>query len=215
MTKVKQPRVRLTLPPGFAGLPLGESEQDNARNLRELAERIAAPAGMDKGTMLRHLTVLATVMARNQVLLFGRFLVSATDTERPAPANLVMSVAPLAVAPTGRSAVAARNRGAAAADLLRRHRERVPRAVAHVVDLPVGPAMVAATAGDYRLPPETTGRPDPLVRPEFKAEFQILAPDGLHLIALAVTTGDETAWPAVAAAAMRVATSLRFEPAEK
>ena len=198
-----RPHVRLVPPPGFAGLPIEESEEDNARNLRALAARTAGPAGVTPQTMTEHLTLLAAVMATNGVLLYGRFAVSTTDGGRPATASLALTMRALAAEA---SDAMVRNRGAAAAELLRLYRKRVPHAVARVVDLPIGPAMVATTAGEYRLPAG--------VRPELKAEFQIVAPDGRHLVVLAVITADEAAWPAVAAAASHVATTLRFEPAE-
>lgn len=80
-----------------------------------------------------------------------------------------------------------------------------------VVELTAGPAMVAASAGEYRLPPEITGQPETVVRPEFKAEFQLPTPDGKRLVVMAVTTDSEAGWSAVAAEAMRIANSIRFE----
>jgi hypothetical protein len=192
------PQLILEPPPGFAGLTLGESKEDNARTLHELAGRIAVQAGVDTGTMAGYLTVLATVMAVNKVQLYGRFTVSTVDSGQVA--SLALCMLPLA-SPSDNPAI--RHRPAAAAELLKQHRKRVPHAEAHVVELPIGPAMIAATAGEHRLP---SGR----VVPEFKAEFQIPAPDGVQLIVLAVTTESETAWPSVAAAAKRVAESLRF-----
>ncbi|WP_116041769.1 hypothetical protein [Amycolatopsis palatopharyngis] len=74
-----------------------------------------------------------------------------------------------------------------------------------------GPSMVAQRAGEHRISPEAAGQLQEVVIPEFKAEFQILAPDAAHLVVMVITTTSEIGWPAVAAEAMRVANSVRFE----
>lgn len=50
------------------------------------------------------------------------------------------------------------------------------------------------------------------MRPEFKAEFQVPTPDLRRIVILVVVTGNETAWPLVAAQTRRIADSLRFDP---
>jgi hypothetical protein len=209
MTTSATPRLLLEPPPGFVGLPLGESDEDNATNLRRLADTVAARSGQNAGRMTEHLRVLAAIMARNQVRLFGRFAIR-TDDGEPVLAGLTLAMPALAGANDIRAKVAD-NRAITAAALLRRHRKHDPHAMAGIITLPIGPAVVAASAGDYRLPPGPTGKPRPVVRPEFKAKFQIPAPDGTHLIVMTVTTDSEAGWPTVAGEALRVARSMKFE----
>ena len=98
-----------------------------------------------------------------------------------------------------------------AAMLVKQYLEKHPDAEAHVVQLESGPSMVAQRAGEHRISPEAAGQLQEVVIPEFKAEFQILAPDAAHLVVMVITTTSEIGWPAVAAEAMRVANSVRFE----
>ncbi|MQA61857.1 MAG: hypothetical protein GEU86_10250 [Actinophytocola sp.] len=211
-TKPKSmPRLLIDLPPGFAGLTItGDDEQDTP-SVADLAARIARPAGRSTEQMAEYVGLLASLMADNQARLFGRFATSDQHLPEPVVANFVLAMPELAAGDSDVAGHIAPNGSVVAAQLEKIYRKRHPAADVRVVELAVGPAMVAATAGEYRLPPEVTGQSAPIVRPEFKAEFQIPAPDGSRLVVIAVTTDSEAGWPAVAAEAMRIANSVRFE----
>lgn len=186
-------RLRILPPPGFAGLPLGDTEEETLGNIRATATRLGVHSGHDVDRMTRGLGVLAGIVGPSRIRLFGRFAVATAG--EPALATLAVTMVPLPGKVT-------------AAGLLRAYRARNPHAAARLVALPAGPAIVAAGAGHHRLPPEVTGVPRVVVRPQFIAEIQILA---TGLIGLTVTTDSEAGWPGVAAEAMRVAASMRIE----
>ncbi len=76
------------------------------------------------------------------------------------------------------------------------------------VELPIGPAIVAISGGEFHLPGED-------VRPQIKAEYQIPFPDGRSVVVLSVAAESEDAWPAVAEATAKVAWSLRGSQAAR
>lgn len=204
------PRLVIDLPPGFTGLTVtGDDEQDAAR-VDALARRTAEAAGQSPERMADHIALIAHVLADNRARLFGRFATRENTEQEPVTATIVLAMPELDTEDTDASRVA-RNGNLVAAELERQYRQRHPEADVRVVELSAGPAMVAASAGEYRLPPEMTGQAQTVVRPEFKAEFQLPAPDGHRLVVMAVTTDSEAGWPAVAAEAMRIANSIRFE----
>jgi hypothetical protein len=186
-------RLRILPPPGFAGLQLGDTEDETLGNIRATATRLSVDSGQDVGLVTRGLGMLAGIVGPSRIRLFGRFAVATAG--EPALATLAVTMVPLP-------------RKVTAAGLLRAYRDRNPHAAARLVDLPAGPAIVAAGAGHYRLPPEMTGLPHVLVRPQFVAEIQILAGS---LIGLTVSTDSEAGWPGVVAATMRVAASITIE----
>lgn len=204
------PRLVIDLPPGFTGLTVtGDSEQDAAQ-VEALAQRTAAPAGQSRERMADHLGIIANMLADNRALLFGRFATRENTEQEPVTATVVLAMPELDTEDTDVSQVA-RNGNLVAAELERQYRQRHPESDVRVVELTAGPAMAAASAGEYRIPPEMTGQAETVVRPEFKAEFQLPTPDGKRLVIMAVTTDSEAGWPAVAADAMRIANSIRFE----
>jgi hypothetical protein len=90
-------------------------------------------------------------------------------------------------------------------------RRRFPAAESRVVQLPCGPAVAAVFFGEFRIPPERSGRDAEVVVPVHRAQFLIPAPTGRHLVVLEVNTGSEQAWPAVAEQAVASARSIRFQ----
>lgn len=209
-TQDAAPRLVIDLPPGFTGLTVtGDSEQDAAQ-VQALAQRTAAAAGESPERMTDHLGIIAHVLTDNRARLFGQFATRENTDQEPVTATVVLAMPELDTTDTDVASVA-RNGNVVAAELERQYRQRHPESDVRVVELTAGPAMVAASAGEYRLPPEMTGQPETLVRPEFKAEFQLPTPDGTRLVVMAVITDSEAGWPAVAAEAMRIANSIRFE----
>lgn len=204
------PRLVIDLPPGFTGLTVtGDSEQDAAQ-VEALAQRTAEAAGQSHERMADHLGLIAHVLADNRARLFGRFATRENTEQEPVTGTVVLAMPELDTEDTDVASVA-RNGNLVAAELERQYRQRHPASDVRVVELAAGPAMVAASAGEYRLPPEMTGKAQTVVRPEFKAEFQLPTPDGKRLVVMAVTTDSEAGWPAVAADAMRIANTIRFE----
>jgi hypothetical protein len=165
-------RLTLDLPPGFAGLPLGDSAEETAAYIRDTARQLADRTGRD---VTGELGTLAAVMAKRWIRLLGRFAVCADE---PALATLALAVVPLGA----EKSVPPRD----------------PHASTRAVRLPIGPAQLIVRAGDRLLPSGA--------RPELSAEFRVATPGAL--VVLTVTTNSEPAWPAVAAEAMRVATSM-------
>ncbi|WP_092531131.1 hypothetical protein [Amycolatopsis arida] len=201
------PELLVDVPPGFVGLPLRGSAEDNAAAIAGLASDLAPHAGDQAAELPRHLTWLAQLLAEGSVRLYGRFAVSDTSL-----AELALAVVPLRAEDDTGPAAVRRNRHAAVEELRRHYLERHPGADARIVPLGLGPAMVAVTAGEYRLPPQATRTGQATVLPQLRAEFQLPVPAGTHLIVLVVTGRDEETWQAVLTAAMRVANSIRLEP---
>lgn len=205
------PRLLIDLPPGFTGLPLTGDEEQDTSSVTDLAARTARQAGHSTEQMAEYVGLLASLMADNQARLFGRFATSDEHLPEPVVANFVLAMPELAAGDSDIADHIAPNASVVAGELEKNYRKRHPAADVRVVELTIGPAMVAASAGEYRLPPEVTGQAAPVVRQEFKAEFQIPTPDGSRLVVMAVTTDSEAGWPAVAAEAMRIANSIRIE----
>lgn len=204
------PKLLIDVPPGFAGLPITGKGEDIAAHIRELSTKAADSSPQPIDDLEDNLGAIAHFMARENIRLFGRFAVSADDLPEPVLANLALAMPRLDV---GRDQVETirENRHNVAKELVKLYRERFPDADVHEVTLDMGPAMVAQRAGEFHIPPAATGRPDEVVRTEFKAEFQIPTPDGLRLVIMTVTTDSEAGWPAVAAEAVRIANGIRLE----
>nr|WP_225957739.1 hypothetical protein [Amycolatopsis lexingtonensis] len=96
------------------------------------------------------------------------------------------------------------NRDAVVAAMAAEYRTRHPRSAVQPVRLPIGPALVAFSGGEFHLPEHD-------VRTQIKAEYQIPLPDGRYVVILSVVAESEDAWPAVAEATAKVAWSLRSE----
>ncbi|MGH3520719.1 MAG: hypothetical protein ACRDQ7_25765 [Haloechinothrix sp.] len=173
--------------------------------------KIAAHAKQNVETTELYLTAVAQSMAANHVRLYGQFAVGGDDLDEPALASITLAMPPARRSVDPEVATIESHRNTVAALLVKKHRDRRPEADVNVVELGIGSAMAATSAGEYRMPPEVTGQDQVVVRPQFKAEFQIPAPEGVKIIVLAVTTDNEAGWPTVAAAAMRIANSIRFE----
>ncbi|MQA08285.1 MAG: hypothetical protein GEU98_06975 [Pseudonocardiaceae bacterium] len=211
MTEPRTAQILVDTPPGFVRLPLPSEEERGTERITALAGQIAQHDGYSAEQMSRYLGLVGTALYDNNVRLFGKFVVG---TDEPAVATLTLVLGGL-TEPDSEDAERIRSYPAKAADaLLARYRERRPDSDAQVVRLPIGPAVAAATAGEYRLPPEMTGQHEEIVRPVFRAEFQVLAPDGARLIILSVNTNSEAGWPDVARTALEVASSIRYEPGD-
>lgn len=209
-----EPELLLDLPPGFTGLPLRGSEEDNAASIDALAAELAPHAGEHAAAMPEYVNWFAHLLADNKVRLYGRFVVSDESVAGPVPADLVLAVAALEAADDDAPAALRRNPDIAAARLRQQYVERHPHADARVVRLAMNTAMVAVTAGEYRLPRDATRTGQETVLPQIRCEFQIPTPDGAHLVMMAVSTTSESGCQAVLTEAMRIANTIRVEDPE-
>lgn len=144
----------------------------------------------------RYVTWFAQSLPEETIRLYGRFAVEADAVADPVLADLAAAVVLL----DGDDSVAR---------LRQRYRARHPHADVRAIRLATGPAIVAVTAGEYRLPPDLAGHGVDTVLRRITAEFQIPAPDGAHLALMTVSTANEAGCQAVLTAAMRVANSIR------
>lgn len=183
------PVMNVDLPQTFAGIAIEDSAEATERSIRATAAQLSVHSGQNEARVVTGLGTLAAVLAPNQVRLFGRFAVGTTAD--PVLATLAIAMLPGAG-------------GQTADTLAKRCQDNTPHAVVHVVDLPVGPAVLVTSAVDYPA----------LERPALTAEFRIPLP-GNGVVLLTVVTDDEIGWPAVAAEAMRLATSVRLHPDER
>ncbi|WP_125801343.1 hypothetical protein [Amycolatopsis sp. WAC 01416] len=200
--------LQLDLPPGFTGMPVTENDTMNARFALGVSEKAAVHTGRSTEDFAAALLTLTPELKSNGVRVFGKF--AAGDSPE------YLATLSLAVLrwPDADTEMLTLRRNAVAEALLDVHRKKHPLADARVIRLPIGPAMAAVEAGEYRLPPEFTGRPTENIRAQAKVEYQIPLPDSDYLAVLVVTAESETGWPAVAEAASRVAYSLRPSPTE-
>lgn len=209
-TDQAEPALEIDLPPGFTGLPLHGSEDENAAAIGELATLLAPHAGDQATELPAYLTWFAQMLAANKVRLYGRFAVSDDALDSPVLADLVLAVAKLD--PGDHDATLLRgNRTLTATHLRHQYVSRHPEADARIIDLRLGPAMAAVTAGEYRLPPEATRSSQEVTLPRLRAEFHIPAPDGTHLVMMSIATSSEAGRQAVLTEAVRIANSIRLE----
>lgn len=199
------PSLRIDLPPGFTGMPVTGDDSMNARLAWSISEKVAAPAGRSTEDFAAALMVLTPDLKANGVRLFGKF--AAGD----GPEYLATLSLGVLTWPDADTEMLALRRTAVAEALLNVYKTKHPQADARLLRLPIGPALAAVEAGEYRLPPTYTGRPTEVVRAQAKVEYQIPLPDGEHVAVLVVTAESKVGWPAVAEAASRVAYSLRAE----
>ncbi|WP_199431327.1 hypothetical protein [Qaidamihabitans albus] len=155
--------------------------------------------------------VVGSPEGEDSVRLFGRFAVGG---DAPEPATFSLAVVELTRPGAAPVAHLTRDRGLVAEALRAQYQQHRPEADTRVIDLTIGPALAAVTAAEYRLPPEMSGHSREVVRPVFRIEVQIPAPDGRHLVVVDVTTESEADWPAVAEETVRIANSIRVEPRE-
>jgi hypothetical protein len=184
--------LRIDLPPGFSGLPVGSDDQLNRRHAWTVAENVAGGVGKSVEEFGSFLMALVPTMQANGIRVFGKFAVGPRKGD---VATLTLGVAQWPEAAPG-------NREAVVAAMAEEYRSRHKGAVVQPVRLPIGPAVVAISGGEFHLP----GRE---VRAQFKAEYQIPLPDDRSVVILSVVAESEDAWPAVAEATAKVAWSLR------
>ncbi|HET6703783.1 hypothetical protein [Amycolatopsis sp.] len=184
--------LQIDLPPGFAGMPVGSDDRMNRSHAWMVAENAAAGAGKSVEEFGNYLMALVPTMQANGIRVFGKFAVGIRKGD---VATLTLGVAQWPAEAPG-------SRDALVAAMVEEYRSRHKRAVVQPVRLPIGPAIVAISGGEFHLPERD-------VRTQIKAEYQIPLPDGRSVVILSVVAESEDAWPAVAEATARVAWSLR------
>ncbi|WP_410595863.1 hypothetical protein [Amycolatopsis sp. lyj-23] len=184
--------LQIDLPPGFSGLPVGSDDRMNRSHAWTVADNLAAGAGKSVEEFGSYLMALVPTMQANGIRVFGKFAVGPRKGD---VATLTLGVAQWPDAAPG-------SRDALVAAMAEDYRGRHKRAVVQPVRLPIGPAVVAISGGEFHLPERD-------VRTQIKAEYQIPLPDGRSVVILSVVAESEDAWPAVAEATAKVAWSLR------
>ncbi|WP_329054102.1 hypothetical protein OG738_13625 [Amycolatopsis sp. NBC_01488] len=188
--------LQIDLPPGFSGMPVGTGDRLNRSHAWMVAENVAAGAGTSIEEFGSYLMALVPAMQANGIRVFGKF---AVGTRKGDVATLTLGV-------TQWPETAPANRDAVVAALAEQYRGRHKHAVVRPVRLPIGPAIVAISEGEFRLPEKG-------VRAQIKGEYQIPLPDNRSVVILSVVAESEDAWPAVAEATAKVAWSLRSDEA--
>lgn len=201
------PGLLLTPPPGFVGLPLRTGGPDNVANIDALAAKLAPHAGEHSAELPRYVTWFAHLLAEENIRLYGRYPVDVDALDEPVLADLAAAVVPLDIGSDDQLVALRNHRDVVVAQLRQRYLERHPHAHTTVARLAMGPAMVAVTAGEYRLPSDLTRQET--VLPRIAAEFQIPTPDGAHVALLTASTAHDAACQAMLTATTRVANSIR------
>ena len=184
--------LQMDLPPGFAGMPVGADDKMNRGYAWTVAENLAAGAAKSVEEFGSYLMSLVPAMQANGIRVFGKFAVGRRKGD----------VATLTLGVVQWPETAPSSRDALVAAMAEQYRGRHKRAVVQPVRLPIGPAIVAISGGEFHLPEQD-------VRTQIKAEYQIPLPDGRSVVILSVVAESEDAWPAVAEATAKVAWSLR------
>ncbi|MEV7093741.1 hypothetical protein AB0M80_12985 [Amycolatopsis sp. NPDC051045] len=182
--------LQIDLPPGFAGMPVGSDDKLNRGHAWMVAENLASGTSVEQ--FGSYLMALVPTMQANGIRVFGKFAVGPRKGD---VATLTLGVAQWPDTAPG-------SRDALVAAMAEQYRSRHKRAVVQPVRLPIGPAIVAISGGEFHLP-------DGDVRAQITAEYQIPLPDGRSVVILSVVAESEDAWPAVAEATAKVAWSLR------
>ncbi|WIX86446.1 hypothetical protein [Amycolatopsis sp. DG1A-15b] len=182
--------LEIDLPPGFSGMPVGTDDKMNRGHAWMVAENVAPATSVEQ--FGSYLMALVPTMQANGIRVFGKFAVGARKGD---VATLTLGVALWPETAPG-------SRDALVAAMAEEYRGRHKRAVVQPVRLPIGPAIVAISGGEFHLPERD-------VRTQIKAEYQIPLPDGRSVVILSVIAESEDAWPAVAEATAKVAWSLR------
>lgn len=206
-TTAPAPGLLLTPPPGFVALPLRADEQDNVTSIDALAAKVTPRAHEHGADLPRYVTWFTNLLPEDSIRLYGQFAVDVDALDEPVLADLAAAVVPLDIDSDGQLVALRNHRDVVVAQLRQRYLARHPHAHTTVARLAMGPAMVAVTAGEYRLPPDLT-RHD-AVLPRIAAECQIPTPDGAHVALLTASTAQEAACHAVLTAVTRVANSVR------
>ncbi|MEV4142903.1 hypothetical protein AB0J40_04500 [Amycolatopsis sp. NPDC049691] len=184
--------LQIDLPPGFAGMPVGADDKMNRGHAWTIAENVASGTSVEE--FGSYLMSLVPTMQANGIRVFGKFAVGRRKGD---VATLTLGVARWPDPAPG-------NRDALVAAMAEQYRGRHKLAVVQPVRLPIGPALVAISGGEFHLPEDD-------VRTQIKAEYQIPLPDGRSVVILSVVAESEDAWPAVAEATAKVAWSLRSQ----
>jgi hypothetical protein len=184
--------LQIDLPPGFAGMPVGSDDKMNRGHAWMVAETLASGAGKTIEEFGSYLMALVPTMQANGIRVFGKFAVGHRQGD---VATLTLGVVQWPETAPG-------TRDALVAAMAEQYRSRHKRAVVRPVRLPIGPAVVAISGGEFHLPERDA-------RAQIKAEYQIPLPDGRSVVILSVVAGSEDAWPAIAEATAKVAWSLR------
>lgn len=200
------PSLRLRPPAGFVPLPLDPEPDRRRLGARELAERVHRAVGLSVDELTEATLAVGERVGAVNVRLLGSFAVAISGG--PATAAMVLAVQELR-AP--KPELVAEGRSYATSALHELVQRRSPDAESRVVELPCGPAVAAVFFGEFRIPPDRSGRDAEMVVPVHRAQFLIPAPTGRHLVVLEVNTGSERAWPAVAEQAVATARSIRFQ----
>ncbi|MGW4061006.1 hypothetical protein ACWEGE_22175 [Amycolatopsis sp. NPDC004747] len=182
--------LEIDLPPGFAGMPVGSDDRMNRSHAWMVAENLESGASVEQ--FGSYLMALIPTMQANGIRVFGKFAVGPRKGD---VATLTLGVAQWPEEAPG-------SRDALVAAMAEQYRGRHKHAVVQPVRLPIGPAVVAISGGEFHLPERE-------VRTQFKAEYQIPLPDGRSVVILSVMAESEDAWPAIAEATAKVAWSLR------
>ncbi len=184
--------LEIDLPPGFAGMPVGTDDKMNRGHAWTIAGNLADGAGTTVEEFGSYLMALVPAMQANGIRVFGKFAVGRRKGD---VATLTLGVVQWPEPAPG-------SRDALVAAMAEQYRSRHKYAVVQPVRLPIGPAIVAFSGGEFRFPEAD-------VRTQTKAEYQIPLPDGRSVVILSVVAESEDAWPAVAEATAKVAWSLR------
>lgn len=205
MSTPGQPLLWLQPPEGLVPLPLHDDPEQQERVVRSLTELLSHITQQPPEELGGAMTAVADWVRQLQVRMLGSF--PAHTPDGPAVATLVVAMPPM---PLGDQEPTGEFRSMLASGLQELVKRRVPDVDCRVVELPCGPAAALVQLGEYRLPPEKTGRAEATVVPVHRAQFLVPAPTGSHLVLLEVSTGSEQGWPAAAEEAVRVAHSITF-----
>ncbi len=205
-TTAPAPGLLLTPPPGFVALPLRADDQDNPTGIDALAAKLTQHT-TEREDLPRYVTWFTHLLPEDSIRLYGQFAVDVDSLDEPVLADLAAAVVPLDVDSDDQLVALRNHRDVVVAQLRQRYLARHPHAHTTVARLAMGPAMVAVTAGEYRLPPDLTR--NEAVLPRIAAEYQIPTPDGAHVALLTASTAQEAACHAVLTAVTRVANSIR------
>ncbi len=200
------PSLRLRPPAGFVSLPLDPDPERRRLSARELTERMPGAAGLSVEELTEAILAVGERVGAVNVRLLGSFAVASSGD--PATAAMVLAVQELRVP---KPELIVEDLSYLTSALHELVQQRSPDAESRVVQLPCGPAVAAVHLGEFRIPPERSGRDAEMVVPVHRAQFLIPAPTGRHLVVLEVNTGSEQAWPAVAEQAVATARSIRFQ----
>lgn len=148
------------------------------------------------------------LLAANGVQLCGRFPINMPNTEGAVLVNLVMVVAPLGQGE--RQTAASHDRVMVAGALGRNYQSRHSQSHCQIVDLKIGPALLAVTSGEFRFPADVTVSGELELVPQVKVEFQVPTPDCRHLIVMVTSTAVPEATLPMVTAATRIADSIQI-----